>query len=272
MTDAKVRRWILVTGANKGLGFEIAHQLGREEHTTVIVAARDIGKGDSACQKLNEMGVNAMCKRLDVTDSDSINKLAEFIEEEHNGVLDVLVNNAGLAYGGDTFGEEEARRTFQVNYFGTKEMCKRFLPLLAKSKDGRIINICSRAGSLEQLSTELQERVLHVNTEEDLDYLVEEFLKCVREGNVQEKGWTQNMYNISKLAEIAYTTLIFNKQALERNVSVFAMCPGQVATDMTHGKGKSPEEGADTAVWLATEPHNSGLSGKFFGERHEIAW
>ncbi len=220
----------LVTGANRGIGFEIARQL-KAKGFTVLLGARDAEEGQAAADRLDATWVP-----LDVAEAESVSEAAEWVRSEH-GRLDVLVNNAGLLLdeGASVLDFDEAALlgTLQVNLFGAWRVSAAFAPLLTKG--GRVINVSSGAGQLSRMG-----------------------------------AWAP-AYSVSKAALNAHTLQL--SQALAgRGVAVNAMCPGWVRTRMGgEGAPRSVEQGADTALWLATEAPLD-LSGKFFRNREEIPW
>lgn len=220
----------LVTGANRGIGLEIARQL-QTKGFTVLLGARDAEEGQSAAERLG-----ATWLPLDVAEAESVAEAAAWVRSE-NGHLDVLVNNAGLLLdegaGVLDFDEAALLATLQVNLLGAWRVSAAFAPLLAEG--GRIINVSSGAGQLSHMGT-----------------------------------WAP-AYSVSKAALNAHTLQLAHALA-GRGIAVNAMCPGWVRTRMGgSGAPRSVEEGADTALWLATEAPRE-LSGKFFRNRKEIPW
>ncbi|WP_246275820.1 SDR family NAD(P)-dependent oxidoreductase, partial [Brasilonema bromeliae] len=140
----------LVTGANKGLGFEISRQLAKQE-ITVLIGARDESKGAEAAEKLQAQGLDVQSIKLDVTDISSIATAAKNIEE-HFGKLDILVNNAGIFLDSGTNPSDLdlniLKQTFETNVFGAFAVLQATLPLIRKSNAGRIVNMSSTLGSL----------------------------------------------------------------------------------------------------------------------------
>ncbi|WP_238845584.1 SDR family NAD(P)-dependent oxidoreductase [Nostoc edaphicum] len=145
----------LITGANKGIGYEITRQLG-SRGATVLVGSRDIGRGEEAANKLRLNQIDARSVQLDVIDQKTIDSVSEQIESEF-GKLDILVNNAGILVDGDRLPPsqvdiETLRQTYETNVFGVFAVTKALLPLLKKSTAGRIVNLSSGLGSLTQNS------------------------------------------------------------------------------------------------------------------------
>lgn len=263
----------LVTGSNKGIGFAIA-QLFAEQGISVIIAARNADLGNSAVANLKKAVPDATATfcQLDITDAASISSCAEHVKQNF-GKLDILVNNAGIAYKGNTFGAEEAETTIACNVKGTRAVCEAMLPLLKAAGGGRIVNLCSRAGMLRQLSSpELRAAFAAPESADAVAALADSYVHAIRSGDHQRLGWSNSMYGVSKLAEMSYTRCLAS-QLKPEGIAVYGCCPGYVVTDMTSGRGaKTPPEGADTPAWLALQPIGSIPQGGFFGERQEIDW
>jgi NAD(P)-dependent dehydrogenase (short-subunit alcohol dehydrogenase family) len=237
MTDKTVA---LITGANKGLGFEIARQLGKRG-LMVIIGARDKGKGESAAADLAKLGIEAHAVKLDVSSKDDIAALPGWIEKNF-GRLDVLVNNAGVAEWRED-DVESFRRTFEANVFGVVAVTYALLPLLKASPAGRIVNHSSVLGSLTSLSKQPD----------------------------MFGTFVIPAYTASKAALNGFTVALAHKtrgSALKVN----SAHPGWVRTDL--GGQKAPmavEDGAKTAVLLATLPAD-GATGQFFHMGEALPW
>lgn len=224
MTTQKIA---LVTGANKGLGLEIARQLGKQGYV-VVVGARDEKAGKTAVETLTKDGVKeAHAVKLEVTNPDHIASVVKFIGDKF-GKLDVLVNNAGISldWDGKPMTADKMRKTYDVNVVGQWQVTDALVPLLAKSDDARVINHSSILGSM---------------------------------GSVQGM-WDQmgamcgEAYSTSKAALNMLTVLQSNKLKAQK-ISVTAAHPGWVKTDL--GSDAAPMEvpdGAKTVVGLATMP------------------
>jgi len=243
MHDQKVA---LVTGANKGIGFEIARQLGGRGFT-VALAARDATKAEDAASRLRGEGLDAHGVVLDVTVPSTAEAAARRLEEQF-GRLDALVNNAGV---GPEFASgtnpsqlemKTLRETYETNFFGAFAVIKAFLPLLRKSAPSRIINQSSTLGSLGVLS------------DPDSPFYGNNLLA----------------YNSSKSA-LNGLTLAFAKDLAGDRISVNSVCPGWVKTDMgSDAAPRTVEQGAAIAVKLATM--DSPPTGKFLDDGGEIPW
>jgi NAD(P)-dependent dehydrogenase (short-subunit alcohol dehydrogenase family) len=227
----------LVTGANRGLGLETSRQL-LARGLRVAMTGRDVDAVERARRGFGNAARNAIAVRLDVADSSSITSARQTIVEQL-GAVDVVVNNAAVLLYED--GEllsiplEGFRDTFEVNVFGMIEVCRAFVPAMAKRGYGRIVNVSSGAGQLAGMSTYAP------------------------------------AYSMSKAAVNALTRIL---AATYRGQGILAnsVDPGWVRTDMGGPSApRSVEEGADTIVWLATLPDN-GPTGGYFHDRRPVEW
>ncbi len=240
MADTKIA---LITGANKGIGKEIARQLGAAG-MTVLIGARDAERGEEAAAELCEGGADARFLAVDVTDPDGLAAAAAQVQQDF-GRLDVLVNNAGIALdatpGGLTL--DLLRRTYETNVFGVYSVTEAFLPLLKKSDAGRIVNMSSELGSLTS------------NSNPDWDFAAVKLLA----------------YNSSKAA-LNMLTVIWADQLKDTPIKINSANPGHVATDLGgHSAPRTVEQGATVAVHLATLPAD-GPTGGFFDEAGVLPW
>jgi NAD(P)-dependent dehydrogenase (short-subunit alcohol dehydrogenase family) len=238
------RRVAVVTGANKGIGLEIARQLAREG-IAVFLGARDEERGRAAAEKLRAEGLDASPLPLDVTDDASVAAAAARLERSP-GRLDILVNNAGIAIDDgppSRVSLDVVRRTYETNVFGIVRVTQALLPLLRRSDAGRIVNLSSGLGSLA------------LNTDPSYAYARVKALA----------------YNSSKSAVNAITVQ-FAHELRETPIKVNAADPGYVATDMNRHQGvRSVEQGAATPVRLATLPAD-GPSGGYFNDDGPVPW
>ncbi|XP_062168507.1 uncharacterized protein LOC133874648 [Alnus glutinosa] len=272
----------VVTGGNRGIGFEISRQLA-VHGLTVILTSRDSNVGLEATRVLQEGALNVLFHQLDVLDPSSIKQFSEWLQQNYGG-LDILVNNAGVNFNlGSDNSVEYAQKVVATNYFGTKNMIQAMIPLMKPSTaSGRIVNVSSRLGRLNGRRNRLEDMTLrqqlsNIDTlSEDLvDGTVSTFLQQVEGGTWTSTGWPQTFtdYAISKLAVNAYTRLmakILSDRLEGHKIYINCYCPGWVKTAMTGFAGNiSAEEGADTGVWLALLP-DQAVTGKFFAERREI--
>lgn len=236
----------LVTGANKGLGFEISRKLA-QRGIQVLMGARDVSRGTEAAKTLVAEGLNVSFVQLNVTDRATIQLAAEEIERQF-GKLDILINNAGISGG---WGEqlpsqislETVRNVFEVNFFGQIAVTQAFLPLLKQSASGRIVNMTSGLGSLSQNS----------------------------DPNYQYYGFNVLGYNASKAA-LNMLTICLAKELQETKIKVNSADPGWCKTDLgTEAAPNTPGQGAETPVWLATLP-DDGSTGSCFNELAPNPW
>lgn len=231
------KRVAVITGANRGIGFETCRQLAKTG-IQVILTSRDEVKGKAAAEKLQAEGLDVSYHSLDVTNSDSVQRLAQFIKSEERQ-LDILVNNAGvLIDSSDSLLNtkiDTLRKTMDTNLTGPLLLCQALIPLMQQHNYGRVVNVSSGAGQLSDMTS----------------------------------GYPS--YRISKTALNALTRIIAN-ELKGTNILVNAVCPGWVKTDMGGANAsKTPEQGADTVVWLATLPDDGPTSG-FFRDRQPIPW
>jgi len=233
----------LVTGANKGIGREIARRLGAEG-MTVYLGSRNEERGQQAAQDLAAEGADVRFLQLDVTNEAQIDSAVKRVDEEF-GRLDVLVNNAGIAIEwGNTVEEvtmEQVRRTYEINVFGVVAMTRACIPLLRQSAAARVVNLSSPLGSLSLISDP--------------------------QSPISSLGMLA--YSSSKTALNSVTVLYAN--ALRKDgILVNAANPGFTATDLNYHRGHlTPEQGADLPVKLALRGAG-GPTGKFLGYNDNV--
>lgn len=239
------KRVALVSGANRGIGYAISRRLG-EQNITVIMGARDLNKGTVACSRLQAKGLDVHFELLDVTDERSIKTAIESIRT-HFGRLDILVNNAGIMIDGEedalNVDQETIQKTMQTNVMGPLMLCQCCIPLMQAGGYGRIVNMASGLGSLTEMADP---------------------------GSVYA-GLRSPAYRLSKAGLNCITTLLA-KEVRNDNILINSASPGWVRTDMGGDQAPlTPEQGADTPVWLATLP-NGGPTGGFYRERTLTPW
>jgi NAD(P)-dependent dehydrogenase (short-subunit alcohol dehydrogenase family) len=266
MEERQGGRVALVTGGNRGIGFEICRQLAGQG-IRVVLAARDPAKGEAAVGALREEGLDVAFRHLDVTDRASVDELGKFIAGEL-GHLDILVNDAGVAL--DGFNADVVRRTMAVNVFGAIGVTDALLPCL--HGDGRIVMVSSGMGSLSCLSPALQERFADPElTRQGLEALIGMFIDDVEAGRERERGWPASAYRVSKVGLNALTRILA-RDLKDTDICVNAVCPGWVRTDMGGaGAPRSAAEGAEGIVWAATLPAGAP-SGAIFRDRKTVSW
>jgi NAD(P)-dependent dehydrogenase (short-subunit alcohol dehydrogenase family) len=236
MNDSGQSIVALVTGANRGIGLEVARQLA-QKGMTVIMGTRILEKGLAAAEKLPEGEGKVMPYQLDVKDYKSIDQLAKWVEQKF-GHLEILVNNAGILY--DTWQRASTadlnvvQEAYATNTLGAWRVCQALLPLIRQSQSGRIVNVSSGAGSLASM------------------------------------GAGTPAYSTSKAALNAFTRLLAAE--LEgTGILVNAVCPGWVATEMGGAGGRPVADGAAGIVWAATLP-DDGPTGGFFRDGQPLSW
>lgn len=227
-------RVALVSGANRGIGREVVRQLAGMGITTIL-GSRDEEKGRAVAEGMEG---DVRVRQLDVTDEKGIQNLARDVEEEF-GRLDILVNNAGVSIDGGQRGVDAdldvVWETLEMNLFGAWRLCEAFVPLMQRNGYGRIVNVSSGMGALNDM------------------------------------GGGSPAYRVSKTSLNALTRILAS-ELRGTGILVNSVCPGWVQTDMGgSGASRTVEEGVDTPVWAATLPNN-GPTGGFFRDRRQIPW
>jgi len=229
-----MHRTALVTGGNRGIGFEVCRELGAGG-LRVVLTARDPSAGGKAADALRREGLDVRFEEMDVASDASVGACAERLAKARVPI-DVLVNNAAVYPSTRLLdrASDVLRATMEIDFFGASRTCRAFVPGMLARDYGRIVNVSSGSGSFA-------------------------------EGLPGPPA-----YGVAKAALNAFTVKL--AEELSGDVKVNAVCPGWVRTRMG-GKGasRSVEEGADTIVWLATLPAR-GPNGGFFRDRHRIAW
>jgi NAD(P)-dependent dehydrogenase (short-subunit alcohol dehydrogenase family) len=232
------KRIAIVTGANRGIGLAIAKLLIKED-AVVVAGVRDAAKCAATEAELRREGDHAVAYPLDVNDTHSVRAFVDNVVKQH-GAPSILVNNAGVFPESSAARVEDTptsvwRHTFETNVFGAVRMCREVIPHMKKVRYGRIVNMSSGMGQISTMS-----------------------------------GGSP-AYRVSKAALNALTVTLAAELA-GSGILVNSMSPGWVRTDMGGPEApRSPEEAADTAVWLSLLP-SSGPSGKFFRDRKPIPW
>ncbi|MCA1685431.1 MAG: SDR family oxidoreductase [Planctomycetia bacterium] len=218
----------------------VCRGLGRAGYT-VVCTARDPDKAEATARSLRDEGFDAVPHVLEVTYAVSAAALADFVDADF-GRVDALVNNAAVSldaerggHGGLDVEIDTVRETLETNLYGPLRLCQAFLPMMRKANSGRIVNVSSRMGSLAGM------------------------------------GGGSPAYRISKAALNALTRVL-SAEVRGTNILINSACPGWVRTDMGGPDApRTPEQGADTIVWLATLP-DDGPRGGFFQDRQPIPW
>ena len=223
----------VVTGANRGVGFEICRQLA-ERGFAVVLGARDEVKGEQAA---DELGDAVAARLLDVADQASVNAAAAWVTERY-GRCDALVNNAAIDFDIDARASSgdlgRIKQAMEINLFGAWRTCLALVPLLRQSSHGRIVNVSSGTASLETM------------------------------------GAGRPGYHVTKAALNAFTRTLADELRAE-GVLVNAISPGWTATDMGGSGGRPVAEGAASIVWGVTLP-DDGPTGGFFQDGEPLPW
>jgi NAD(P)-dependent dehydrogenase (short-subunit alcohol dehydrogenase family) len=240
-----IKRVALVTGANRGIGFEIAKQLAAK-NITVLMGVRNQDSGIQAQKRLTQAGLDVHLALIDVTDFTSIQAAIDRIKDQF-GRIDVLVNNAGIQIDAKTSILELSLSffltTLETNTFGPLLLSQACIPLMREQKYGRIVNISSTLGAFS-----------------DIMHPASNYHKI-----------DSPAYRLSKTLLNGITALLA-KELHGTNILANSVCPGWVRTSLGGQQAPlSPAQAADTPVWLATLP-DSGPSGGFFWERQSIPW
>ncbi|XP_009620596.1 short-chain dehydrogenase/reductase 2b-like isoform X1 [Nicotiana tabacum] len=286
-------RYAVVTGANKGIGFETVKQLANSG-VTVILTARNEKRGMEATSLLNKQGFsNVVFHQLDVQDAQSIESLAKFIQTQY-GRLDILVNNAGasgVVVDEDTLKAlnidpvdwlagkaanvvqvamkttyESAKLCLDTNYYGVKNVTEALLPLLQNSPSARIVNVSSLRSELKRVPNEERRKELRDIenlTEDKIDKILQNFLHDLKQDALEVNGWQIMLpaYSISKVSLNAYTRILATRYP---KICINCVHPGYVNTDINWHTGTMPvEEGAEGPVMLALLP-DGGPTGCYF--------
>ena len=237
---------VLITGANKGIGFEVTKQLAKLGYY-VYLGSRNRSNGESAIDKLKSEGItNVEFLKIDVTDSKSIENACQEIQSKVSS-LDVLINNAGIsglfAQNPTNVSREAIENVFNTNFYGVIQTTQAFLDLLKKSSHPRIVNVSSDLGSLT------------IQSDPNWKY-------------AQIKPFA---YVASKASLNAFTVTL-SYELKDQNFKVNSVNPGATATDLNNFRGsRTPEFAAQVIVQTATIAKD-GPTGKFFSEEGELPW
>jgi NAD(P)-dependent dehydrogenase (short-subunit alcohol dehydrogenase family) len=237
LNTGTTKRTAVVTGANRGIGLEICRQLANLSLRVILTSRTDV-EGLAAVAALQDNSREILYHQLDVTDQESVLHLADYVISQF-GAADILVNNAAILP--DPYGRilkvnaSKFRTAFETNTLGPLMLCQAFIPMMRKQNYGRVVNVSSGAGQIENMLNDMP------------------------------------AYRMSKIA-LNGLTLMLARSIKGTNVLVNAACPGWVRSDMGGPSAdRSLAEGAEGIVWLATLP-DGGPSGGFFRDRQPIPW
>ncbi|XP_061163370.1 carbonyl reductase [NADPH] 1-like isoform X3 [Saccostrea echinata] len=268
----------VVTGSNKGIGYAIVRGLCRQFKGDVFLTSRNEELGKKAIQSLNDEGLFPKYHQLDITDQTSIERFKDFIKGTYGG-LDILINNAGIAYKQASTApfEEQAEITLKTNYFGTVAISDVLFPLLRPH--ARVVNVSSLACnfSITKCSPEVQAKFLNnAITKQELTDLMNDFIQAAKTGDHEKEGYSNSAYGMSKVGVTVLSQIQHRELSVDprENIIVNACTPGYVDTDMTSHKGpKTIDEGADTPIYLALLPEGTtSPAGEFVADRKVKSW
>lgn len=232
-----VKQVALVTGGNRGIGYELVKQLALTGFK-VIMTSRDPEAGNEAVQKMKELDLDVSCVEMDVANLESIQQAADTVNEKY-GRLDVLINNAGVYLDENeklvAMDDNILEKTMATNFFGVYHVIRSFIPLMEKQGYGRIINISSEYGAMSEMSSP-----------------------------------GVGAYKLSKFALNGLTQLVAAE--MKGNIKINAVDPGWVSTDMGGPSApRTPKQAAESILWLATIGAE-GPTGGFFRDKKQIPW
>lgn len=266
----------IVTGGNKGIGFQIVKGLCQKFNGAVYLTSRNAERGQTAVKELEELGLKPLYHILDVTSEESIQKFATHISTHYSGI-DVLVNNAGiLDFDKSVSSYEDAKKLIDTNFMSLLTMSKILYPLL--KNDARIINLSSDWGLLSNIRKQvwLDTLVKDDLTVEEILEFVNDFLQAVKNGKNSMVAFAGH-YGDYKVSKVAMSALTFVQQRhfteQGKNISINCVHPGFVKTDMTKGLGDFvPERGALAPLYLALEAPQSQKGTFVWHDCHQVNW
>jgi carbonyl reductase 1 len=274
----KQQRIILVTGANKGIGFEVVKKLTQKStlnsNDVILLGSRDLKRGQDALQQLGSPS-NVHLLQLDTSSKESIARATDEIKQKYGGQLDVIINNAGIARTDDTI--QSARETLATNYYGVKILNEHLIPLLRNN--GRVANVASGVGAitLHCVSKELQDKYTSSTlTTEQLDQLVEDYFSALESNNLEKVGYPIDLpylpYGVSKAALIALTRIEARQHSGAKKVFIYSVCPGYCATDLNNNNpgARSAELGADSILYVIDTPDSELENGAFYQDAKKL--
>jgi len=269
---------VIVTGANKGIGYSIVIELLRTTNRplTIYLTARQPVLGRQALESITALGLAARTGStvnfhpLDIASTQSVHDLATYIRDTH-GVFHVLINNAGIGTPrGDTFADQ-FRKCFECNYFGTSQVTDALLPLL-DPREGRVVMVSSQALPSSKITSEKLRWGLKSPTRsrDELDQLADGVVIHAQKEGAQETfekdGWTTHAYGLSK-AFMSAITMVY--AAEHKGLLINACSPGWVKTDLAPDGPGTAEEGAVCPAYVAIGDIG-GVTGKYFSKDKEI--
>ena len=271
MPSNEARRIVLVTGANRGIGFEIVKKLAEtsaDEDELILLGCRHMKRGEEAWIRLNSPS-HVHLLELDVSSAESIFRARQVLIDQYGGHVDVLINNAAIGELDLTL--NTAREMFSTNYYGIQRLNECLYPLIRNH--GRVINVASQAGAmlLSEMSKDLQEQYMASDlTKAKLDQLVQAFIAHVENGRFESLGYNPKspylLYSATKAAVLALTRIEARQYAADRNILVVAVCPGFCRTDLNKNApgGRPAAFGADSILHVVNTPVDGLIHGGFY--------
>jgi len=272
------KRIAVVTGGNKGIGFAICRALQKQNPTIhVVLAARSESLGKDAVNALQQENPqqqeNIEYAPLDLTEPSSAARLASWLKDRHKGI-DILINNAGMAWKGDAFDENVARTTLGTNYFGTLSVMQELLPIVRDG--GRVVNVCSFAGVPSRVREDVRKQFLAPSISLDkLNSVMNSFIEAVKDGTYAEKGWPKQTYSVSKIGETVMGNIFAREESYrKRGILILSVNPGWVKTDMAGPKAPlTIDQGAETPVFSALLPPDTSVqTGSYLSDKKVVDW
>ena len=271
------RRIILVTGANKGIGFWVVKKLVEQstcDKALVLLCSRDMKRGQDAFVKLKSPS-NVCLLQLDTSSLESIVRATNEIKQKYGGQLDIIINNAGISV--KEFNAVAARQTFATNYYGVKLLNEHLLPFVREN--GRIINVSSQIGpmALYETSKDLQEKYTSSTlTFAQLDHLVEDFIAAIQTNTLDATGYhiksCSAIYGMSKAALNALTQVEMRQWAGSKKLLIVAVTPGFCATDINNNApdARPVEYGANSILHAVNSALSKLQNGAFYRDGEQL--
>ena len=264
----------VITGGNKGIGFAIVQGLAKKFDGVIYLTARNNERGMKAVEELKAQSIDVQFLQLDILDKTTVEKARDEIQSKYGGI-DILINNAGIAFNRDATEpmHVQAEVTVKANYFGTKQTCETLFPILKPG--ARVVNVSSSCGFLplvngdENAASNLRTKLASSDstlTIEELDDIMTSYIDSTKDGSYHDKGWGSSTYVASK---VGLSTLSRIQQRMllndsRKDIVVNHVHPGYIDTDMSSHKGeKTPEEGAVSSIFCALLPPETTIKGKY---------
>ncbi|KAF6039525.1 hypothetical protein EB796_002150 [Bugula neritina] len=273
-----------VTGANQGIGYGIVRRLCKEHPDwTIYGTSRGALNGEEAAKKLQSGGLKAQFLEADLTKPETFAAVKEKLTKDHGG-LDILINNAGMAFKVECFHRPyavKAEVTLATNVFGTNMVCDTLFPILKNGARVVVLSSMRAPMALHKVKKLNPRDTLHLSRtilpdRTEVLQAMTDFVSAVKAGDFAEKGWPDDeAYSVSNLGDTLLARAYqqeFNSVS-ERDIVVNAVCPGYVSTSMSSHKGHlTIDEGADTPYYLAVLPPNTEIRGQHVCKRQIVKW